>query len=90
MRVASSLGLTLVAGMSDVLTERESLGGGGILPGSITPKATMRNALYHGVSEVARSEATRQAEAIGQEQEYVTVDAGTDLIVSLTKAYVAK
>ena len=38
----------------------------------------------------AQSESTRQAEAIGQEQEYVTVDAGSDLIVSLTKAYVEK
>lgn len=90
MRVASSLGLTLVAGMSDVLTEKESLGGGGLLPGSVTPKSNMRNALFHGASKVAQTEAARQAEAIGQEQEYVTVDAGTDLIVSLTKAYVAK
>lgn len=90
MRVASSLGLTMVAGMSDVLTEKESLGGSGLLPGSVTPKATMKNAIYHGVSEVAKDEATRQAEAIGQGQEYVTVDAGTDIIVSLTKAYIAK
>lgn len=90
MRVASSLGLTMVAGMSDVLTEKESLGGGGLLPGSVTPKSNMKNALMHGVSQVAQDEATRQAEAIGKEQEYVSVDAGTDLIVSLTKAYVAK
>ncbi len=88
-RVASSLGLTMIAGMSDVLTEKESLGGGGFLPGSVTPKSTMRNAIMHGVSQVAQDEATRQAEAIGQEPQYVTVDAGTDLIVSLTKAFTA-
>lgn len=88
MRVASTLGLTMVAGMSDVLTEKESLGGGGFMPGSVTPKSTMKNAVMHGVSQVAQDEATRQAQAIGEEQEYVTVDAGTDLIVSLTKAYV--
>ena len=90
IRVASSLGLTMVAGMSDVLTEKESLGGGGLIPGSVTPKSNMKNAIYHGAAKVAQDEATRQAEAIGQEQEYVTVDAGTDLIVSLTKAFVVK
>lgn len=88
LRIASTLGLTMVAGMSDVLTEKESLGGSALQSGAITPKATMKNALYHGVSEVAKSEAQRQAEAIGDEQEYVTVDAGADMIVSLTRAYI--
>ena len=88
VRIASTLGLTMVAGMSDVLTEKESLGGSALQSGAVTPKATMKNALYHGVSEVANAEAQRQAEAIGDEQEYVTVDAGTDIIVSLTKAYI--
>lgn len=86
-RVASSLGLTMLAGMSDVLTEKESLGGGGLMPGSVMAKSTMKNALMHGVSQVAQDESTRQAQAIGQEPQYVTVDAGTDLIVSITKAY---
>jgi hypothetical protein len=90
MRVASSLGLTMVAGMSDVLTEKESIGGGGLMPGSVTAKSNMRNAIYHGVGAVAQSEASRQAEAIGEAEEYVTVDAGTDLIISLSKAYVEK
>lgn len=89
MRVASSLGLTMIAGMSDVLTERESLGGGGFSPGSVTRKSTMRNAIMHGISQVAQDEATRQAQAIGQEPQYVTVDAGTDLIVSLLRAFTA-
>jgi hypothetical protein len=90
MRVASTLGLTMVAGMSDVLTEKEAIGGGGLLPGSVTVKSTMKNALYHGISQVAQDESNRQAAAIAEEQEYVTVNAGTDLIVSLTKAYVEK
>lgn len=88
LRIASTLGLTMVAGMSDVLTEKESLGGSALQSGSVTPKATMKNALYHGVSQVAKSEAQRQAEAIGDVEEYVTVEAGTDVIVSLTRAYV--
>ncbi|MGE3263357.1 MAG: TrbI/VirB10 family protein [Bacteriovoracia bacterium] len=88
LRIASTLGLTMVAGMSDVLTEKESLGGSALQSGSVTPKATMKNAIMHGVSQVAQSEAQRQAEEIGNEQEYVTVDAGTDLIVSLLRAFV--
>lgn len=88
LRIASTLGLTMVAGMSDVLTEKESLGGSATQAGAVTAKANMKNALYHGVSEVAKSEAQRQAEAINDEQEYVTVDAGSDMIVSLTKAYI--
>lgn len=88
LRVASSLGLTMVAGMSDVLTEKESLGGSALQSGAVTPKATMKNAVMHGVSQVATEEATRQAQAIGEEEEYVTIDAGSDLIVSLTKAYI--
>ena len=88
LRVASTLGLTMVAGMSDVLTEKESLGGSALQSGTVTPKATMKNAAMHGVSQVAQNEATRQAQAIGEAEEYVTVDAGTDLIVSLTKAYI--
>lgn len=90
LRIASTLGLTMVAGMSDVLTEKESLGGSALQSGAVTPKANMKNAVYHGVSQVAKSEAQRQAESIGDEQEYVTVDAGTDMIVSLTKAYVGQ
>lgn len=88
LRVASALGLTMVAGMSDVLTEKESLGGTALQSGAVTPKATMKNALYHGVSEVTRAEAGRQAEAIGDAEEYVTVDAGSDIIVSLLRSYV--
>lgn len=88
LRIASTLGLTMVAGMSDVLTEKEALGGSALQSGSVTPKATMKNAVMHGVSQVAQDEATRQAQAIGEEEEYVTVDAGTDLIVSLLKAYI--
>lgn len=90
MHIASTLGLTMVAGVTDVLTEKESIGGGGLLPGSVTPKATMKNAMLHGASQVAQSEANRQAESIGHEEEYVTVDAGSDVIVSLTKAYISK
>ena len=86
MRVASSMGLTMIAAATNVLTEREAIGGSALMPGAVNPKATMKNAMYQGASQVAQSEANRQAQEIGEAEEYVTVDAGTDLIVSLTKA----
>jgi hypothetical protein len=87
MRVATAMGLTMVAAASNVLTEREAIGGSALMPGAVNPKATMKNAMYQGASQVAQSEANRQAQEIGEAEEYVTVDAGTDLIVSLTKAF---
>lgn len=82
-RLASTLGLTMVAGMSDVLMEKEALGQS-IEP---TPKATMKNALLHGTSQVAQAEANRHAQELGNSPEYVTISEGADLIVSLTKAF---
>jgi hypothetical protein len=90
MRVASTLGLTMVSGMSDALTEKESMGGGILQPGSVTVKPDMKNAFYHGLSQATQNEANRQGDAIAQEPEYITIDADTDVIVSLTKAYIAK
>ena len=70
----------MVAGVSDVLVEKEALGQGY----STTPKATLKNGVYNGVAKVADMEASRQAERLAQTPEYVTIEAGTDLIVSLT------
>lgn len=80
VRIATTLGLSMVSGMTEVLTEKKVHGESG----AITPKSTMKNALYHGVSKVSEMEATRQASELGQEKAYVTVEAGTDLIISLT------
>lgn len=79
VRIATTLGLSMVSGMTDVLTEKQALGESG----AVTPKATMKNAFYHGVSKVSEMEANRQAGELSNEKAYVTVDAGSDLIVSL-------
>ncbi len=87
-RVAATLGLSMVSAMSDTLTEREALGQGGI--GSVaeaTPKATAKNALYQGLSRVSEMEAARQADRLAREPEYVTIDAGQEMIVNLTATY---
>lgn len=79
VRIATTLGLSMVSGMTEVLTEKQALGESG----TITPKSTMKNAFYHGVSKVSEMEANRQAGELSNEKAYVTVDAGNDLIVSL-------
>ncbi|MDX1470829.1 MAG: hypothetical protein R3213_04980, partial [Flavobacteriaceae bacterium] len=79
VRIATTLGLSMVSGMTEVLTEKQALGESG----AVTPKATMKNAFYHGVSKVSEMEANRQAGELSNEKAYVTVDAGSDLIVSL-------
>jgi hypothetical protein len=79
VRIATTLGLSMVSGMTEVLTEKKALGESG----AVTPKATMKNALYHGVSKVTDMEAARQAQELSAEKPYVTIDAGVDLIISL-------
>ncbi|MCB9092881.1 MAG: TrbI/VirB10 family protein [Halobacteriovoraceae bacterium] len=83
-RLATTLGLTMFSGMTEILTEKEALGKDGI---SVAPKATMKNAFYGGLSKASQAEAERQAQELNQEPEYVTVDAGVDLIVNLTQSY---
>ncbi len=90
VRVATTLGLTMVSGMTDVLTKKVAIGNNGPFGGSqtVTADSTMKNALLHGTSKVAEMEAKRQAQRLNQEgQEYITLDSGKDLIVSLTRTF---
>lgn len=83
MRVAGTLGLTMISSMSDVLTEKTAHGEFG----STTPNATMKNAVLQGVSKVSELEAGRQAEAMAQTPPYITLEAGADLIISLNSSF---
>lgn len=83
-RLATTLGLTMLSGATDVLTERQEVG----IQGSVAMKASLKNALYQGVSQASALEANRQAGELNSEPEYVTVDAGSDLIVNLTGSFV--
>ena len=90
-RIVATLGLTMVSAMSDTLTEREALGGpagqGGMVATEVTPKATAKNALYQGISKVSEMEAGRQASELGNQQEYVTIPAGKEMVVNLVSTY---
>ena len=85
-RVAAALGLSLVSGASAMLTEREQVGA----LGQTAPKATLKNAMFGGLSQTAQNESQRRAQKMGERQEYVTIDSGKDLIINLTGAYIAK
>lgn len=85
-RVAATLGLSVISGASSVLIEREEMG----RMGMPVPKATLKNAALGGLGQAANDEAQRQAQKLTEEPEYVTVDAGKDLIINLTGAYIEK
>ena len=55
--------------------------------GAVTPKATLKNGLYQGLSQATQFEAGRQAAELSSAPEYVTIDSGKDLIVNLTKGF---
>lgn len=82
-RIAATLGLTMVSAFTDTLTEKQSLGAEGV----VTPKATVKNALYQGISKATAAEAPRQAEELSKTKAYVTVPAGRELIVNLLATY---
>lgn|GEM_PF-5405779 len=83
LKVASSLGLSMAASMTDVLTERESLGSFG----SAEAKPTMSNALLQGVSNVAKEQSGRISDQINGTEDYVFIPKGKEVIVQLTEDY---
>ena len=82
-RIAATLGLTMVSAFTDTLTEKQVSGSEGV----VTPKATVKNALYQGISKASAAEAPRQAEELSKVQAYVTVPAGREMIVNLLASY---
>lgn len=83
MRIAGTLGLTMISGMTDVLTEKTAHGDFG----TTTAKSNMKNAIFHGVSKVSEMEASRQVEELSQTAPYVTLDAGMDVIITLSSSF---
>jgi hypothetical protein len=74
----------MVSGMSDIMVEKEV--SGGMLPVA-NPKSTMKNAFYNGLAKASEQEAQRQAGKLGEEKDYVTVEAGSDVVISLTETF---
>ena len=86
-RVAGELGLNFVTGLTDTLQEKESLGGGGFAPGSVTAKPTLKNGFLVGVSKVTDSEAQRMSSELSGQKPYITIEEGKELIVSLQERF---
>jgi len=80
-RIATTLGLSMVSAMTGTLTQKESLGAEGL---NVAIKPTMKNALYNGISKVTEMEANRHAKELNSMPEYVTIEAGSELVVNLT------
>jgi len=84
VKLVSSLGLTMAASMTDVLTEREALSAFGYAEA----KPTMKNALLQGVSGAAKEQAGRTSEEINSKQDYVVIPKGKEVIVQLTEDFI--
>lgn len=78
-RTLSALGLSAISAMGAILTEKETMG-----QYHVEAKASLKNAMLAGASKVAEVEASRLQEQSGA-QDYVQVDAGTAVVVSLTQ-----
>lgn len=83
LRVAGSLGLTMVSAVTDVMTQRTAFGSNPYGMGMAQPDATMRNGALQGASQVAKQEAERHGSKMQNKEEYLTVMTGCDLIISL-------
>lgn len=84
VKVAASLGLTMFSGMTDTLTERESLGYGF---NTVQASPSMKNALLQGLSQASKDQASRTAASIGQEKNYVVIPEGQEMIVELSEDF---
>lgn len=82
-QMASAMGLSMMSGVTEILIEKESLGN----TLSATPKATIKNGIYNGLSKVAEAEANRKFEKLAEEPDYVTIIEGSDIIISLISSY---
>jgi hypothetical protein len=86
LRAMSALGLSVAAGAAEIMVERETMNG----LGQTAPRPTIGNAALKGLSSSTQEEANRQGEKFKDAEDYITLPAGSDVIVSLTKSYVEK
>lgn len=91
LRIAASMGLTMISAAANVLTSRRAISGvnqAGVQELASDP--TIKNAMLQGASKVTQQEASRQAGSVNQKQDYITIQAGNDLIVSLLTPFNGK
>lgn len=86
VKVAAQMGLTMFAGMTDVLTEKESLGGA-FTQNGVQAKPTMKNALLQGTSRAAQDQASRTSSEIESSRDYLIVPEGKEMIIELREDF---
>ena len=84
LRVLSAVGLAVVSGAAEIMTERE------MVNGMSAPKIELKNAAYQGLSKSSEAEANREASKLMESEDYITIPAGSDVIIALTKSYTEK
>lgn len=82
-RLMATVGLGMISAGADVLVQKESLGHSY----EPTPKSSLRNAAMAGLGKGAQMEVERRISGSESVEEYVVVESGAELIVSLTEAY---
>jgi hypothetical protein len=84
VKIASSIGLDMFAGMTDTLTERETLGN---TYNGVQARPTMKNALLQGMSRASKEQAGRVASTINSEPGYVIIPEGKEMIIELLEDF---
>lgn len=83
-KLAASIGLSMFAGMTETLTDKEAIGNS---YNGVQAKPTMKNALLQGLSKASQDQASRTASAIEQERNYVIVPEGKEMIIELLEDF---
>lgn len=85
LRLAGSLGLTVVSAAAEVLSSKTAAVGINQLGQVVAEQAnpSLKDAALKGISQASKEEASRHAEVAKSVEEYLTLNAGADLIVSL-------
>lgn len=82
-KAMTTIGLNMLSGISDALVEKESLS----QFAEPTVKSGLRNGFFNGLNKSTQEEAQRRAAKIRDAPDYITIEAGRDLIISLTETF---
>jgi Bacterial conjugation TrbI-like protein len=83
-KIAAGIGFNMLSGMSDTLTDRESLGNAF---NGVQAKPSMKNALLQGVSRASQDQANQAESNIEQTRSFVLVPEGKELIIELEEDF---
>ncbi|MCY4644413.1 MAG: hypothetical protein OXB88_07325, partial [Bacteriovoracales bacterium] len=78
-KIASALGLSMLGDISETMVAKEALGQGF----HITPKSSLQNGFYKGLSVIAKEKGHKAAQNLKNRREYLTIEAGREILISL-------